>query len=64
MIDNNFKTKVIGVDIRVDRTVYALVNIRGEVLARDEIVTSDYPVISDFVTKLSEKIVLYGKHGG
>jgi glucokinase len=35
MIDNNFKTKVIGVDIRVDRTVYALVNIRGEVLARD-----------------------------
>ena len=64
MIDNNFKTKVIGVDIRVDRTVYALVNIRGEVLARDEIVTSDYPVISDFVTKLSEKIVLLMEANG
>lgn len=64
MIDNNFKTKVIGVDIRVDRTVYALVNIRGEVLARDEIVTSDYPVISDFVTKLSEKIVLMMEANG
>lgn len=64
MIDNNFKAKVIGVDIRVDRTVYALVNIRGEVLARDEIVTSDYPVISDFVTKLSEKIVLLMEANG
>lgn len=64
MIDNIFKTKVIGVDIRVDRTVYALVNIRGEVLARDEIVTSDYPVISDFVTKLSEKIVLLMEANG
>ncbi len=65
MIDNNFKTNVIGVDIRVDRTVYALVNIRGEVLARDEIVTSDYPVISDFVTKLSEEIVsLMEANGG
>lgn len=64
MIDNNFKTKVIGVDIRVDRTVYALVNIRGEVLARDEMVTSDYPVISDFVTNLSEKIVLLMEENG
>ena len=56
MIENNFKTKVIGVDIRVDRTAYALVNIRGEVLARDEFATQDYPNISDFVTKLADGI--------
>lgn len=56
MIDSNFKTKVIGVDIRIDRTAYAVVNIRGEILARDEFVTTDYPNISDFVTKLAEGI--------
>ncbi len=58
MIENNFKTKVIGVDIKVDRTAYALVNIRGEVLARDEFATSDYPNISDFVTKLADSIMV------
>ena len=57
MIDTFLKTKVIGVDIRIDRTVYALVNIRGEVLAHDEFATSDYPNISDFVTKLADSIV-------
>ena len=64
MIENNFKTKVIGVDIRVDRTAYALVNIRGEVLARDEFATQDYPNISDFVTKLADGITSLMEQSG
>lgn len=57
MIDNNFKKKVVGVDIRIDRTALGVVNIRGEILARNEFVTTDYPNISEFVTKLAEAIV-------
>ena len=57
MIESFLKTQVIGVDIRVDRTTYALVNIRGEILARNEFATVDYPNISDFVAKLSDAIV-------
>ncbi len=57
MIDNNFKSKVVGVDIRIDRTAYGIVNIRGEIMARDEFVTTDYPNISGFVAKLSDAIV-------
>lgn len=65
MIENSFKSKVIGVDIRVDRTAYALVNIRGEILAQDEFATSDYPNISEFMTKLADSIVsLVEQNGG
>ena len=64
MIDNNFKTKVVGVDIRIDRTAYGIVNIRGEILAREEFATTDYPNISDFVTKLADSIVAITEANG
>lgn len=64
MIDNNFKSKVVGVDIRLDRTALGIVNIRGEILARDEFVTTDYPNISDYVTKLAEVIVAMTEGNG
>ena len=58
MIGSNLKTNVIGVDIRIDRTMYAIVNIRGELLACDEFLTADYPNISDFITKLADSLVI------
>ena len=64
MIDNNFKTKVVGVDIRIDRTALGIVNIRGEILARDEFVTTDYPNISEYVAKLAEVIVAMTEANG
>lgn len=64
MIDNNFKTKVVGVDIRIDRTAYGIVNIRGEILARGEFDTIDYPNISDFVTKLADEIMILTEANG
>lgn len=64
MIENNYKTQVIGVDIRVDKTVSALVNIRGEILAREEFATADYPNISEYVTKLADSIALLMEKSG
>lgn len=39
-------------------TVSALVNIRGEILAREEFATADYPNFSEYVTKLADSIAL------
>jgi glucokinase len=64
MIGSNLKTNVIGVDVRLDRTIYAIVNIRGEVLARDEFVTDDYPNISEFITKLADSLVILMEANG
>ena len=52
------KTKVVGVDISFERTTYAIVDIRGNILAEDSFLTSDYPDVNNFVTALSEKIVM------
>ena len=58
------KTRVVGVDIRETRTTYAVVNIRGEILAQDHFRTSDYPEISVYVSALSEKILTIIEENG
>ena len=58
------KTRVVGVDIRETRTTYAVVNIRGEILAQDHFRTSDYPEISAYVNALSEKILTIIEENG
>lgn len=59
------KTKVVGVDIGVEFTTYAIVDIRGFIIAEDRIHTPDYPNVNDFVNMLSEKIImLVGANGG
>ena len=55
---DEIKTRVVGVDIREARTTYALVDIRGEILAIDYFSTLDYPDVNNFVTALSEKIIM------
>ena len=52
---DQIKTRVVGVDIREVKTTYALVDIRGEIIAMDYFMTMDYPDVSEFVTALSEK---------
>lgn len=65
MIETNLKTKVIGVSVRSDKTYYAVVDIRGNVLAHDNFSTPDYPNISEFVSKLTEGITaLMEANGG
>ena len=61
---DEIKTRVVGVDIRETRTTYAVVNIRGEILAQDHFRTSDYPEISVYVSALSEKILTIIEENG
>ena len=58
------KTRVVGVDIREVRTTYAVVDIRGEIIAMDYFMTMDYPDISDYVSALSEKIIMLVEENG
>ena len=43
------KTRVVGVDIEIDVTTYAIVDIRGTIIAIDHFSTSDYPIVSEYV---------------
>ena len=62
---DKIKTRVVGVDIRDVRTTYAVVDIRGEIIAMDYFMTMDYPDVSDYVSALSEKIItLVEENGG
>ena len=60
----NIKTKVVGVDISNELTTYAIVDVRGNILAEDSFPTSDYPDVNNFVTTLSEKIVMLVESNG
>ena len=64
MDDNNLKTKVVGVDISIESTTYAMVDVRGNILAEDAFPTMDYPDVNNFVTALSEKIVMMVEQNG
>ena len=57
MEEYQIKTKVVGVDISNESTTYAIVDIRGNILAEEYFLTSDYPDVNNFVTALSDKIV-------
>ena len=64
MEENNIKTKVVGVDITIERTTYAMVDVRGNILAENAFPTEDYPDVNNFVTALSEKIVMMVEQNG
>ena len=65
MEEYNIKSKVVGVDISNESTTYAIVDLRGNIIAEDSFSTQDYPDVNNFVTALSEKIVtLVESNGG
>lgn len=64
MEEYNIKTKVVGVDISNELTTYAIVDVRGNILAEDSFPTSDYSDVNNFVTALSEKIVMLVEANG
>ena len=63
-MEQNIKSRVVGVDISVKRTTFAIVDIRGNILARDNFPTNEYPNVNDFVTALSEKIIMMTEENG
>ena len=65
MEEVNIKSRVVGVDISNESTTYAIVDVRGNIIAESSFSTEDYPDINNFVTHLSEKIVeLVEENGG
>ena len=65
MEEYQIKTKVVGVDISNERTPYAVVDIRGKIIAEEHFATGNYPDVNGFVKDLSDKIVtLVEANGG
>ena len=65
MIQNAIKTRVVGVDISLERTSIGIVDIRGNIIATDCFVTSEHPYIGDYLTILCEHILnLVEQNGG
>mgnify|MGYP002624068765 FL=1 len=64
MGEDNIKTRVVGVDISNERTTCAIVDLRGNIIAEDSIVTTDYQDINNFVSYLAEKIVEMVENNG
>lgn len=65
MIHEFIKTRVVGVDISLERTTTAVVDVRGNIIAVDDFPTGDNPNVGDFSSKLSDNIVhLVEANGG
>ena len=63
-MEQNIKNYVIGVDISVRKTTYAIVDVRGNILAKDSFETSDYPNVNEYVSTLSERIIMFAEANG
>lgn len=63
-MEQNIKSRVVGVDISIKHTTFAIVDIRGNILARDQFPTSEYLNVNDFVTTLSERIIMLAEENG
>ena len=65
MEEENIKLRVMGIDISNEMTTYAIVDLRGNIIAEDNFVTTDYLNINQFVTKLTDCMVeLMEANGG
>ena len=65
MDQGTVKKRVMGVDISLDATSYAIVDVRGNILAKDSFPTEDYPEIGTFISTLSDGIAkLIDANGG
>ena len=57
MDQKTVKKRVIGVDISLDTTSYAVVDVRENILVKESFPTEDYSEIGAFVSKLSDGII-------
>lgn len=61
----NVKTRVVGIDIGVAITNYAVVDLRGEIIAQDSFSTLDYPSIDNYLAVLCDRVLeLVEANGG
>ena len=58
------KKRVVGIDISLDVTTYAIVDVRGEIVVMESFHTLDYPDVTLFVSALSERLINLIDHNG
>lgn len=59
------KSRVVGVDIGVATTTYAVVDLRGTIIAQENFCTRDYPNVDSYLAALADRIVtLVEANGG
>ena len=63
-INSSVKNKVIGIDVGVETTEIAVVDLRGEILGQVGLCTTDYPNVTNFVEALSEEIIKLAEANG
>ena len=64
MDEMKIKTRVVGVDLALDYTTCAVIDIRGTIIAKEAFATSDYPDVNNFISVLCEKIVRLSENNG
>ena len=65
MIQEQIKTRVVGVDISLEFTTVAVIDVRGNIIAQTNFHTGDNPNVGDFASQLSENIInLVEANGG
>ena len=64
MQTKELKSRVIGVDISNERTTYAIVDIRGNIIASDHFPTWDFTDLNRFASKLADAIVTLAESNG
>lgn len=65
MMHERMKIRVVAVDIRLEHTTTAIIDVRGNIIAKDEFPTVESSNVGDFASILSENIVnLVENNGG
>lgn len=65
MIEGIIKSRVVGVGLSIERTVFAIVDMRGVIIAKDEFATTDFLNVNDYVVHLTQGIMqLVEANGG
>ena len=58
------KKRVVGIDISLDATTYAIVDVKGEIIVMDSFPTMDYPEINQFISALSDRLIQMVEENG
>ncbi len=58
------KKRVVGIDISLEATTYAIVDVKGDVITMDSFPTMDYPEINQFISALSDHLISMVEENG
>lgn len=64
MGQETIKKRVVGIDISLDATTYAIVDVKGDVIVMDSFPTMDYPDINQFISALSDHLIKMVEENG